>query len=179
MPVPLNIFPSPTSIMTLLRRIKQTIALKRFSWNNNNNENSAEEKIDRSTHGYFDPVNENNIKNNGENLDEQKNEKIFNRRRSYASNAELTYKIVIERIVKRFLLYYKGSRIGLGKLNDSPQFKEIKNDILSVSFEIWHEIDVLDETHTSLIQTMKKFNGYLKQHFDLGKIKIQLNKQKN
>ena len=60
-----------------------------------------------------------------------KNEKIFDRRTSYVIHETLTYKIVIERIVKRFLLYYKHKHSGLDEDKDGFEFKEIKNDYFS------------------------------------------------
>jgi hypothetical protein len=107
-----------------------------------------------------------------------KNEKIFNRKRSFLPHETLTYKIVIERIVKRFLLYYKDSHIGLNEVKDNFEFREIKNDIGSFRFEVSYEIDVLNEMLTSLVESMNKFNENLKEYFDFEQIKNHLDHQK-
>jgi hypothetical protein len=106
-----------------------------------------------------------------------KNEKIFNRRRSFIPNDKLTYKIVIERVVKRFLLYYKDSRIGSDDSKIAMQTKEIKNDLSAFRFELSHDIDALDELRTSTVQSMTKFNENLHEHFDFEQIKRQVKSQ--
>jgi hypothetical protein len=110
--------------------------------------------------------------------DQFKNERIFDRQRSYVIHEKLTYKIVIERIVKRFLLYYKNKHIGMDESKDGLEFKEFKNDVSSLRFELFNEIDVLDEMHMSLIKLMKKLNNDLQTHFDIEQIKYHLNNQK-
>jgi hypothetical protein len=119
-----------------------------------------------------------NENNHNRIFDGFKNEKIFNRKRSFLPNETLTYKIVIERIVKRFLLYYKDSHIGLDEVKDNFEFREIKNDIGSFRFEVSYEIDVLNEMLTSLVESMNKFNENLKEYFDFEQIKNHLDHQK-
>ena len=111
--------------------------------------------------------------------DKFKHERIFDRQRSYVIPEQLTYKIVIERIVKRFLLYYKNKNAGINESNDGLEFKEFKNDISSLRFELLNEIDMVDEMRSSLIQLMKKLNNDLQKNFDFEQIKYHLNIRKN
>jgi len=173
LPVPLNILPSPTSIINLVNRIKQMIISYRSSLNDEkkNLTKIKEQKSIRINMGYNE--NNHNIISDG-----FKNEKIFNRKRSFLPNETLTYKIVIERIVKRFLLYYKDSHIGLDEVKNNFEFREIKNDIGSFRFEVSYEIDGLDEMRTSLVESMNKFNENLKEYFDFEQIKHHLDHQK-
>lgn len=90
------------------------------------------------------------------------------------SNDKLTYQVVIERIVKRFLLYYQSTHQGLEEIKDGFEFKEIKQDISSFRFEMSHEIDVLDEMCTSLIHTMTIFDQNLQNTFPISDMKSQL-----
>ncbi len=123
-------------------------------------------------------------RNNNNNLqstqyDKFKNENIFGRQRSYVIHEKLTYKIVIERIVKRFLLYYKNKHIGMDETNDGMELKEFKNDISSLRFELFNEVDILDEMRISIIQSMNKLNEDLQEHFDIEQLKYYLHNQKN
>jgi len=61
---------------------------------------------------------------------------------------------------------------------DGLEFKEFKNDVSSLRFELFNEIDVLDEMHMSLVKLMKKLNNDLQTHFDIEQIKYHLNNQK-
>lgn len=110
--------------------------------------------------------------------DKFKNEKIFDRQRSYVIHEKLTYRIVIERIVKRFLLYYKNKHTGRDETNDGIVFKEFKNDISSLRFELFNEIDILDEMRGSLMHLTKKLNNDLQSNFDTEQIKFYLKNQK-
>lgn len=111
--------------------------------------------------------------------DKFKNEGIFNRQRSYVIHEKLTYKIVIERIVKRFLLHYKNKHIGIDETNDGIEFKQFKNDISSLRFELFNEVDILDEMRQSLIQSMKKLDHSLHKQFDIEQMKYHLSHQKH
>jgi predicted chitinase len=104
---------------------------------------------------------------------------MFNRKLSFVSNEKLTYKIVMKRIVKRFLLYYKGNHIGLDEVQNKFEIREIKNDVASFHLEVSHEIDRLNEMRTSLTQSMNQLNKNLKEYFDFEQIKHYLDKQKN
>ncbi|CAF2859314.1 unnamed protein product [Rotaria sp. Silwood2] len=178
LPIPLNILPSPRAIINLLKRIKQMITSKNVSRNDNNN-NSIKKRNEHTTYGNIGLPNISRIRNNDIELNDFKNEKIFKRKRSYISNENITYKIVIERIVKRFLLYYKNSHVGLEQINDGFEYRDIKNDISSFSFELFYGMDTLDETYAALVESMNKFNKNLKEYFDFEKIKHQFNIQKN
>ena len=90
------------------------------------------------------------------------------------SNDKLTYQVVIERIVKRFLLYYQSTHQGLEEIKDGFEFKEIKQDISSFRFEMSHEIDILEEMCTSLVHTMKIFDQTLQDTFPISDMKSQL-----
>ena len=115
------------------------------------------------------------LNTNGAHHDQFRNEKMFNRAATRGSDENLTYKIVIERMVKRFLLYYQSNHSGLDEIKDGFEFKEIKNDISSFRFELSHELDVLEDMQTSLTRSMESFNGNLESHFDLTQIKSQFN----
>lgn len=110
--------------------------------------------------------------------DKFKNERIFERQRSYVIHEKLTYKIVIERIVKRFLLYYKNKHLSNNENNDGLEFKEFKNDVSSLRFELLNEIDILDEMKMSTIQSMRKLHDDLLKYFDIEQIKLHLNNKK-
>lgn len=148
---------------------------------------SSEDDIERANKNGDDRLDDlnirrRNISNNNNGLSTQhdkfKNERIFDRQRSYVIHEKLTYKIVIERIVKRFLLYYKNKHTGMDETNDGIVFKEFKNDISSLRFELFNEIDVLDEMHLSLIQLTGKLNDDLQTNFDMEQIKFYLINQK-
>lgn len=101
------------------------------------------------------------------------NERRLSRKRSsLLINGKLTYKIVIERIVKRFLLYYTNRHDSTK--SKELEFRAVKNDIASFRFEVSYLIDRLDETNTSLIQSTDQFNKDLKKCFDFDKIKQHL-----
>ena len=117
------------------------------------------------------------IHNGSTQQDKFKNERIFHRKRSYVMNEQLTYKIVIERIVKRFLLYYKNKHIGLEETNDGLEFKEFKNDISSLRFELLNEVDMLDDMGVSLLESMKKLHDDVHFNFDIEQMKQYLNNQ--
>ncbi|CAF2949966.1 unnamed protein product [Rotaria sp. Silwood2] len=175
LPVPMNICPTPKSFIYLLKRIKHMIYSKNSSKNNN-------ERLKGNKDDQLDDLNIRN-RNNGNNdtnnrstqNDRFKNERIFDRQRSYVIHETLTYKIVIERIVRRFLLYYKNKHIGINETNDGLVLKELKNDVSSFRFELLNEVDMLDEMRLSIVEPMKKFNNNLQQYFDFETIKQYLN----
>jgi hypothetical protein len=158
-----------------MKRIKQRIFSNQSSADDN-------EKAIKHTDDRLDGLNirrrNNNINADSTQHDKFKNQKIFDRQRSYVVHENLTYRIVVERIVKRFLLYYKNKHIGIDETNDGLEFKELKNDISSLRFELLNEIDTFDEMRVSLIQLMTKFHEDLETHFDIKQIKYYLNNQK-
>jgi hypothetical protein len=168
LPVPMNLCPSPASIIKLLKRLTSPSK----SSLNEETKNSITNKEENSLHLNMGHINNININNNG-----SKNKIIFNRKRSIILNEKLTYKIVIERIVRRFLLYYKYN-IDFDEVKDGLEFREIKNDIASFHVELSSEMDILNELRASLVQSMKKLNENLEKYFDLEQIKQYLNKQK-
>ncbi len=169
----MNLFPSPTSIVNIFHRIKRMI-LSTKSSSKDEKKILKEKNEDNSLH-----INMGRIVNNVNNPNIKSGVlKNPNRKRStIIFNDKLTYKIVIERIVKRFLLYYKNNRHGLDKTKDGLEFREIKNDISSFRFEVSYQIDQIDETTTSLIESMNKFHGNLNKHFDFKQIKHHLDNQ--
>jgi excinuclease UvrABC helicase subunit UvrB len=86
---------------------------------------------------------------------------------------------VIERIVKRFLLYYKNKHIGIDETNEGLEIRDIKNDVSSLRFELFNEVDNVDEMRTTITQLMKKLSDDLEEHFDIEQIKSYLNNRKN
>ena len=116
-----------------------------------------------------------NISNNTQH-DKFKNEGIFDRKQSLAFNEPLTYRIVIERIIKRFLLYYKNKHTNSDENNDGLEFKEFKNDISSLRFELLNELDMLDEMRTTLLDNASKLNEDFQNNFETEKIKNYINK---
>jgi hypothetical protein len=172
----MNICPTPKSFIHQIKRIKRMIFSNQSPTNDNERANGNQE----------DRLDDLNIRrrNNNNNLQSThnnkfKNEKIFNRQRSYVIHEKLTYKIVIERIVKRFLLYYKNKHIGMDETNDGMELKEFKNDISSLRFELFNEVDILDEMRISIMQSMNKLNEDLQEHFDIEQLKHYLHNQKN
>ena len=176
LPVPLNICPTPKSFIYLMKRIKRLICSDKSSTDDEERANGN--KDDRLDGLNIRRGNNNNINIKSTQHDKFKNEKIFDRQRSYVIHEKLTYKIVIERMVKRFLLYYKNKNIGIDEKNDGLEFKEFKNDISSLRFELFNEVDIVDEMRVSIIQSMKKFTDDLQEHFDIEQIKTYLNHQK-
>jgi hypothetical protein len=170
----MNICPTPKSFIYLMKRIKRMIVSDPSSTDD-------KERADRQRDDRLDDLNIRrlNINTQSTQHDKFKNERIFDRQRSYVIHEKLTYKIVIERIVKRFLLYYKNKHTGIDETNDGLEFKEFKNDISSLRFELFNEIDIVDEMRLSLIQLMKKLNDDFQTHFDLEQIKTHLKHQKN
>jgi hypothetical protein len=170
----MNICPTPKSFIYLLKRIKRMIISDPLT-------NDDVERVNGQNDDRLDDLNirRRNINNYSTQHEKFKNEKIFDRQRSYVVPEKLTYKIVIERIVKRFLLYYKNKHTGINETNDGLEFKEFKNDISSLRFELLNEIDMVDEMRSSLIQLMKKLTNDLRTQFDFEQIKSHLNNQKN
>jgi hypothetical protein len=176
LPVPLNLFPSPTFIVNTFHWLKRMIfRMKSSSEEEKKNikEIIQESPLHINLGRIVNTVNNPNMKSGV-----LKNRKVSMRERSSIVFSEkLTYKIVIERMVKRFLLYYKNSHHGLDQTKEGLEFREIKNDISSFRLEVSYQIDQLDETSTSLIESMNKFHENLKDHFDFEQIKQHLDHQ--
>lgn len=102
------------------------------------------------------------------------NEHIFHRHNPHSPEGKLTYQIVIERIVKRFLLYYQNTHQGLAEKKEAFEFKEIKQDISSLRFELSHEVDQMDDLCTEVVQTMKVFNENLNEEFPYQDVKLEM-----
>ncbi|CAF4051612.1 unnamed protein product [Adineta steineri] len=178
LPVPLNICPTPKSFVYQMKRLKQ----KLFSDQSATDDNERANKDKEDQIGELNIRHRNNVMNGGRSIlhDNFENDRIFHHSRNQMMHEEkLTYKIVTERIVKRFLLYYKNKHNAMDEVNDGMEFKEFKNDISSLRFELFNEVDVLDEMRLSLIQSMKKLNDDLQGHFDIEQIKNHFNNQRN
>lgn len=167
----MNLCPLPMSILNLFHRLKQTIFLKKSSCKEEN-QNSGKITEDNPLHMNIGRII--NIVNNQSkrtSMSSVTNEKNPNRKRSsLLLNGKLTYKIVIQRMVKRFLLYYS-NRHGLTNSKEELEFREVKNDIASFRFEVSYQVDQLDEITSSLGQSIDQFNGDLKKSFDFEQIK--------
>jgi len=148
------------------------IAWKTFSWNHEN------KNLIKNEDRYSIHLNLTRDINHNTESDGFKNQTIFKRKRSHVSSESLTYKIVIERVIKRFLLYYKDPRINLNDAKNISELKEIRNDVSSFRSEISNGIDEIDDMRVSLIQSMSKFNEKLNGCFDLKQIQQHLNNQK-
>jgi hypothetical protein len=173
LPVPMNICPSPRSIVKCLHRIKQLLSWKK----------SHDKKHSKLAKDNLQPEHsiriglgrtQNSLKSKTFTSISTANEKILNQQPKDSSSSTLTYQIVIERVVKRFLLYYQNNHHGSDELKDSFEFKEIKQDISSFRFELSHEIDRLDETCNSLVHTMNIFKQHLHDTFPIEQIKSRL-----
>ncbi|CAF1235574.1 unnamed protein product [Adineta steineri] len=178
LPVPLNICPTPKSFIYQMKRLKQ----KLFSDQSATDDNERANKDKEDQIGELNIRHRNNVMNGGKSTlhNNFENDRIFDHSRNQMTDEEkLTYKIVTERIVKRFLLYYKNKHNAMDEINDGMEFKEFKNDISSLRFELFNEVDVLDEMRLSLIQSMKKLNDDLQGHFDIEQIKNHFNNQRN
>ncbi|CAF4122877.1 unnamed protein product, partial [Rotaria magnacalcarata] len=178
LPVPMNICPTPKSFIYLLKRIKNLTLSKNSSDDDDKRANgTSDDRLDglnirQRSHG------DNDINMKGTQHDRFKHEKIFDRQRSYAVHETLTYKIVIERIVRRFLLYYKNKHTGANENKDGLEFKEFKNDVSSLRFELLNEVDMLDDMRLLIGEPMNKFNDILEMNLDMDKIKEYLHDQK-
>jgi hypothetical protein len=162
-----------------MKRIKRLIFSNKSS--TDDNERAHGNRDDRLDDLNIRRGNNNHNNNNVRSTqhDKFKNEGIFNRQRSYVMHEKLTYKIVIERIVKRFLLYYKNKHIGTDETNEGLEIRDIKNDVSSLRFELFNEVDNVDEMRTTITQLMKKLSDDLEEHFDIEQIKSYLNNRKN
>ncbi|UJR22097.1 hypothetical protein I4U23_025163 [Adineta vaga] len=176
LPVPLNICPTPKTFIYQMKRIKRLLFPDKTSKKDNEraNGNKDDDLGDLNIRRRNDMIN-----NKSTQHERFKHEGIFNRQRSYVIHEKLTYKIVIERIVKRFLLYYKNKHIGIDETNDGIEFKQFKNDISSLRFELFNEVNILDEMRQTLMQSMKKLDDNLHTHFDIEHMRHQLNHQKH
>lgn len=104
---------------------------------------------------------------------------IFNRKESLNSNKKLTYKLVIERVVKRFLLYYRDPRIGLSSTTSyALELKELRNDVSALHLELINDIDEYDDVYIHMEESMNQLNDTLGEYFDLPEIKQYLDSQK-
>ena len=171
----MNICPTPKSLIHLAERLKRMIFSKTDSSNPDHPANQP--RNDR-----LDGLNIRRGPNQNTNIgtsqhDRFRNEGIFDRRRSIVPSETLTYKIVIERIVKRFLLYYKNKNTGLKENNDGLQVKELKNDISSLRFELLNEADMVDDARVTLFDNIVKLNDDFRSKFDLERIKHYLTQQ--
>ncbi|CAF1399284.1 unnamed protein product, partial [Didymodactylos carnosus] len=171
-PIPLNIIPSPKSFIYLFLKFKK-INWKAISQNiikKNNQPKNVKNPIDLNeiiqplnlqirnrqiVGANSGPINTNHIVIGFGN----DNSKNIKRKQSYLSNEKLTYKIVIERIVKRFLLHYKNNSEDDKQDND---FRDFKNDISSLRFELLNQIDYLDNARLTINKTIQKLNSELK-----------------
>lgn len=157
--------------------------IKKICFSKGSSENKNE-RLNRHGDDRLDGLNigrrnkdDNDPNNQGTQHDRFKHEKIFDRQRSYIVPETLTYKIVIERIVRRFLLYYKNKHNSSNEANDGLEFKEFKNDVSSLRFELLNEVDMIDDMRLSITEPMKKFNDILNMNFDIERIKQYLNEQ--
>ena len=171
----MNICPTPKSFIYLMKRIKNCLCKKDLSADHPEAANGGqrEERLDGLN------IRTKNLMTQSTQHDKFKNERIFARQRSYVHHEKLTYKIVIERIVKRFLLYYKNKHMANDENNDGLEFKEFKNDVSSLRFELLNEIDILDEMKMTTVQLMKKLQDDLDKNFNIEQIKFYLSNQKN
>jgi transient receptor potential cation channel subfamily C member 6 len=172
LPVPMNICPTPKSLVHLAQRLKRMICLKMDSPN-------LAQPTNQPRNDRLDGLNIRRGPNQNTNIgtsqhDRFKNEGIFDRRHDFVLNETLTYKIVIERIVKRFLLYYKNKNTGLKESSDGLQVKELKNDISSLRFELLNEVTMVDDARVMLFDNMVKLNEDFQSKFDLERIKHYL-----
>ena len=108
-----------------------------------------------------------------------RNEHIFHRHKPQSPGGKLTYQIVIERIVKRFLLYYQNTHQGLEEKEGAFEFKEIKQDISSLRFELSHQVDQMEDLCSELVQTMKIFNGNLNDQFPYQEAQLETKVKQN
>ena len=157
------------SLIHLFHRIKRMLSSRQSSLNEESK--TTEENPLHMNMGRI----VNRVNNHSKRIVAQaKNERRLSRKRSsLLLNGKLTYKIVIERIVKRFLLYYT-NRHDSTNSKEELEFRAVKNDITSFRLEVSYLIDRLDETSTSLTQSINQFNGDLKKCFDFDKIKQHL-----
>lgn len=176
LPVPMNICPTPKSFIYLIKRLKKMIISDPSS---KKDANAGVKRQDDGLDGLN--IRPRNISSNSSaQHDKSKIKQIFERpRNNNAIHEKLTYKIVIERIVKRFLLYYKNKHTRMNDTKEGLEFKEFKNDISSLRFELLNEIDGFDELRLVLIQQMQKLNEDLQTYFDVEQIKVYLSNQKD
>ena len=174
-PVPINICPTPKSRIDSIKRMKHMFFSRHSSTDKNEQPNGNRD----------DQLGELNIRNRNHQAsaisayqDNFKNKATFDGPRSCVINEKLTYKMVIERIVRRFLLQYKNKCTGMNEENDSPELKELKKDVSSFRFELLNEVDRLDDTLLPIKESIEKFSSDLRGHFDLEEIKLHLDKQK-
>ncbi|CAF0736439.1 unnamed protein product [Adineta ricciae] len=171
LPVPLNILPTPTTIMNYINRIRQMISTKTFSFN-------EKPVLPMTNPKDYAAKFKKNLRQNRRPSETFIHQGIFNRQQSFNSNKKLTYKLVIERVVKRFLLYYKDPRVGLSSTTHALEFKELRNDISALHLELINDIDEYDDVYMSMEESMSQLNETLNEHFDLREMKQYLDSQK-
>ena len=168
----MNICPSPKSLIHLAQRLKRMILAKVNSPN-------PDQRTNQHRNDRLDGLNirrgpDQNLNAASTSNERFRNRGIFDRADGIVFNETLTYKIVIERIVKRFLLYYKNKHTSLKENSDGTEVKELKNDISSLRFELLNELEMLDDARVSFFDNMAKLNDDLKVNFDLERVKEYL-----
>lgn len=160
----MNIFPSPKSMVEWLQKVTSSIFWKKIFQKRTSSRSNKSSDLERSIR-----------------LGQRRSANAFinDANLPKPSNETLTYQIVMERIVKRFLLYYQTSHQGLDEVKDGFEFKEVKQDISSMRFEVSHALDVLDDMYASLKQSMATFNGSLEDQFSIGEMKKKFSSSKN
>lgn len=161
-----------------MKRIRETLTSRSVSKNDNGKKVSAEKKSDHLAQMNIGFKNAKSTLTTTDTSDFN-NEKIFQRKLSHVSKENLTYKTVIERIIKRFLVYYKNIRIDDKDAKDKFELKEIKHDLSALSFELFHELEDVAEVQHQLTETMTGFNKKLKDSIDIEQLKQHVNKRKH
>lgn len=177
--MPLNICPSPSSVLKFVEKIPKLFKKKRLL-KNRPRETFAKNESTKGMKNETIRLGRTSIQLNDQAVRPSSfhNENIFHRRKTRQSiGGVLTYQIVIERIVKRFLLYYENARQGLED-KEAFEFKEVKQDISSLRFEISHDADQIDALCSELIHTMKIFNESLNDQFPYQEIQLKTNVKK-
>ncbi len=151
LPVPFNVIPSPKSIYYLFQRI---CLCKNKSSSNSLENNSANGNNSLPVMIQHPNSNSNNASmltiSNGQTSNGMNNFQL--RRKSFDLNQTLTYRKVMERVIKRFLLHKQREEQDEIREGD---FEELKQDIQMLRFEMMNR---LDETRDDLTKNSLLLN---------------------
>ncbi|CAF1250908.1 unnamed protein product, partial [Didymodactylos carnosus] len=153
LPVPFNIVPTPKSIYYLYRRIFQCGKLRESEQQKINNEQLGHYDLPIERRFDINPTFQQQNGGGGSALGATTdgNKQIQQRRKSFEINQPLTYRKVMERVIKRFLLHKQREEQDEIREGD---FDELKQDIQMLRFELMNRLedmrDELSKTSTLL-----------------------------
>ncbi|CAF1249920.1 unnamed protein product, partial [Didymodactylos carnosus] len=151
LPVPFNIIPTPKSLYYLYQKIIQRKKLRKRH-QREQQQIGGEHFTQPDTFRQPFPQQNGHDINGVRNSSADNNSQIQTRRISFEINRPLTYRKVMERVVKRFLLHKQREEQAEIREGD---FEELKQDVQMLRFEMMNR---LDETKEELLKTSSLLN---------------------